>query len=231
MSTARKVLDFNIKRNAEVILSLLEPIANAIDALQANTAKLADAVCIWKQMISRIQLVFKNGSFDRTTSKQINTLIEGRYEEAMSPLHFAAFSLSPTHFTFKNISHCCLSERESELAEEYIRSNFPNDFIQQYWRLQARLPPYKTNQLEQAIYMTDAEWWISFNNRNNCITQQAMSKVIQLSTAVASTSGIERLWSQFGLIHTQLRNKLGNEKTAKLAAIHQLINSSINKED
>jgi len=43
--------------------------------------------------------------------------------------------------------------------------------------------------------------------------------VTQLHTAIASSTGIERLFSAFGLVHTKLRNRLGIEKASKLVTI------------
>ncbi|KYQ55645.1 hypothetical protein ALC60_05460 [Trachymyrmex zeteki] len=39
---------------------------------------------------------------------------------------------------------------------------------------------------------------------------------IQLYTATASSAGIERLFSIFGLVHSKIRNRLGTEKVSKL---------------
>ena len=41
-----------------------------------------------------------------------------------------------------------------------------------------------------------------------------------LLTCPASSAGLERLFSSFGLIHTKLRNRLWNEKVAKLVKVY-----------
>ena len=43
-----------------------------------------------------------------------------------------------------------------------------------------------------------------------------MSLVEQVLTARASTDGIERIFSTFGLIHSKLRNRLQIQKAQKL---------------
>ena len=49
----------------------------------------------------------------------------------------------------------------------------------------------------------------------------------QLHTAVASTAGIERNFSSFGLIQSELRNRLGNQKASKLVFMFKYMNQKI----
>jgi hypothetical protein len=48
-------------------------------------------------------------------------------------------------------------------------------------------------------------WWLALKNNVNTVT---FDLVTQLHTAVASSAGIERLFSAFGLVHTKLRSRL-----------------------
>lgn len=48
--------------------------------------------------------------------------------------------------------------------------------------------------------------------------------VTLLFTAVASSPGIERIFSTYGLVHTKIRNRLGVEKSSKLVAICKSLN-------
>lgn len=51
-----------------------------------------------------------------------------------------------------------------------------------------------------------------------------LSAVHQLMTAVASSSGGERVLSAFGIVHPKLRNRLGAEKASKLALLFKSMN-------
>ncbi len=44
-------------------------------------------------------------------------------------------------------------------------------------------------------------------------------------TPVVTSASIERLFSTYGLVHTKLRNKLGNEKAGKLVFLYKALNS------
>ena len=51
-----------------------------------------------------------------------------------------------------------------------------------------------------------------------------MSLVEQLFTARASTSGIERIFSTFGLVHSKLCNRLQIQKAGKLVFLYKFLN-------
>jgi len=69
-------------------------------------------------------------------------------------------------------------------------------------------------------------WWLALKNNINIVT---FDLITQLHTAIASSAGIERLFSVFGLAHTKLRNRLGTEKASKLVAILKALNKKNRK--
>lgn len=67
------------------------------------------------------------------------------------------------------------------------------------------------------------DWWKSQADRLNLKTNEV---VIQLLTAKASSAGVERVFSSFGLVHSKLRNQLGIEKAGKLVFLLTLLNKT-----
>jgi len=53
----------------------------------------------------------------------------------------------------------------------------------------------------------------------------------QLFSAAATTAGLERIFSSYGLVHSKLRNKLGNKKAAKLTFLCKHLNHLEIKQD
>ncbi|XP_077262588.1 uncharacterized protein LOC143897656 [Temnothorax americanus] len=51
----------------------------------------------------------------------------------------------------------------------------------------------------------------------------------QLLTSVAATAGLERFFSNFGIIQSKLRNRLGNEKASKLVFMFKYLNQDTRK--
>lgn len=58
----------------------------------------------------------------------------------------------------------------------------------------------------------------------DCTSVKGFDEISKLTTAVATTAVIERIFSKFGLTQTKLRKKLGIEKAAKLVFINQQLN-------
>ncbi|KAM0914219.1 hypothetical protein ACQ4PT_011657 [Festuca glaucescens] len=67
-----------------------------------------------------------------------------------------------------------------------------------------------------ASRLSPTQWWLSFGGDVGTLQKYALRIVSQCT----SSSGCERNWSTFALIHTQVRNRLGYEKLHKLVYVH-----------
>ena len=56
------------------------------------------------------------------------------------------------------------------------------------------------------------------------MNQELLEVVDQLLIAVASSAGVEIIFSSFGLVHLNIRNQLGVKKAGKLFFIFKLFN-------
>ena len=69
--------------------------------------------------------------------------------------------------------------------------------------------------------MEPCDWGKSHNYHVN---QKLPDVVDQLLTAAASSAGVERIFSSFGLVHSNIRNRLRIEKAGKLDFLFKLFN-------
>ena len=69
--------------------------------------------------------------------------------------------------------------------------------------------------------VTPACWWVSMSGTLGKDVTQVAQKLL---TAIASSAGIERIFSTFGYIHSKIRNRLGIEKAAKLVFVYRMLN-------
>ena len=60
-----------------------------------------------------------------------------------------------------------------------------------------------------------ADWWVLFGGD----TPELQKFAIRIVSQCVSSSGCERNWSTFALVHTKLRNRLGYEKLRKLVYV------------
>lgn len=71
--------------------------------------------------------------------------------------------------------------------------------------------------------MRDVEWWILTFSLTQ-IDPVAQSSIKRLMTGVVSSGGVERIFSSFRLVHSDLHNRLEVEKALKLTFVMKILN-------
>lgn len=79
----------------------------------------------------------------------------------------------------------------------------------------------KNVKITDCLNISSLTWWQS---QKQFISAELSSLTNQLFSTVASSAGVERLFSTFGIVHSKLRNRLGSEKSSKLVAVFQHFN-------
>lgn len=208
-----KVVNIGLKRNAENLLKRLEPIAVALDCIQKNTCTIAEAVHIWKTLEIKLKDVDNN--------KSNLTAFNQRYQQAMGAFHFLAYQVDP-RFCGKNLTDL---ERKESFA--FANEKYSPEFISVLMKFLGKSDPFYEFLFSEDVLskISPLDWWKShfFSSKNEKIDHmnQAFS---QLLTARASTASIERIFSTYGLVQSKLRNRLGNDKAAKLVFIYKSFN-------
>ena len=92
-----------------------------------------------------------------------------------------------------------------------------------YMKFAAKNEPFKPDFFTKDVLnrLNPLEWWDYF--ASTLTVDASIMKL--LFTAVASSAGVERIFSVAGLVQSDIRNRLGNEKAAKLVAIYKHLNS------
>ncbi|XP_073511582.1 uncharacterized protein [Phyllobates terribilis] len=210
-----KILNIGLKRNAEHMLSFLKPISQALNKIQKNSCFIADAVEIWKELSEHLKTELH---MDRIKLQAVNK----RMGQALTPAHFLA-NIVNIQYQGQN-----LSAEEEELAMTWVSSNHPS-LMPTIINFRAKGEPFKKYMFAEDILrkVTPVNWWKSLK-RLDLETVQVM---ISLLTAVASSAGVERIFSSFGLIHSKLRNRLGPNKAGKLVFLFQIMNRNKEEDD
>ncbi|XP_073499018.1 uncharacterized protein [Phyllobates terribilis] len=210
-----KILNIGLKRNVEHMLSFLKPISQALNKIQKNSCFIADAVEIWKELSEHLKTELH---MDRIKLQAVNK----RMGQALTPAHFLA-NIVNIQYQGQN-----LSAEEEELAMTWVSSNHPS-LMPTIINFRAKGEPFKKYMFAEDILrkVTPVNWWKSLK-RLDLETVQVM---ISLLTAVASSAGVERIFSSFGLIHSKLRNLLGPNKAGKLVFLFQIMNRNKEEDD
>lgn len=213
-----KIQNTGIKRNAEDLISRLRPIANALNDIQSDTCGLTDAVIIWKKLLS----IFEEGTHNSNFALSILQKVVNRYKQAITQAHFLAVMLSPK--LEKNI----LSPEERKSVFDYVSNNFNNTNLMQILiKLNSKTEPFSGSLMsDKALEANTIDWWETIYSING-ITEDDLKLIKKFLTAVPSSAGVERIFSTYNLCHNDLRNRLGNEKAAKLVFVMKSLNMKI----
>lgn len=107
----------------------------------------------------------------------------------------------------------------------YVNTFYPN-IMPEILNYKAQSGPFKQYLFTEHTVqnMKPLIWWLALRHH---ISPELLNLIKQLHTAVASSAGIERLFSTFGFVHSKARNRLGTEKAAKLVSVFKTLNQNI----
>lgn len=205
-----KVNDMNLKIKAMDYLEKLKVISVALDKIQRDCCTISEATEIWIEIINHFKLQQNN-----FVESDLHCVLQ-RFKMAMTPAHYLANLLD---HRFRGLQ---LSQEQLDEAMEYVNSYHPAA-MPDVMSYRAKTSPFKNYFFsEESIKnVKPITWWLALKINVNTVT---FDLVTQLHTAIASSAGIERLFSASGLVHTKLRNRLGVEKASKLVTIMKALN-------
>ena len=207
LNIRNKVTNLGVKRAAEDLLARLRHISVALDKVQRDNCTIGEAVTIWKDLESKLP-----------ENSDIKKRWRARYAQAMTPAHFLANLLLPSS------QGMILSDEGENEALEYAERKLP-PLIAIIMKFQARSSPFQAFKFSESVTesVSAAEWWMSHQDQ---VDDACLSVVLQLFSAFASSAGVERVFSSYGLVHSKLRNRLGKEKAAKLVFLFKAMNKN-----
>lgn len=199
---ARKIQDVGIYRNAKDLASQLGPVAAALDRCQGDSVSIADACDAWISLQREPALE----SHRNTVNK--------RFQQAVTIEHLVAYRLHPRYQGIR------LTAKQLEEVNNWVMTQ-SEDFLPLMIAFQAKDLPFPPSFFADiAIKMNPVTWWKAVGKTG--IPTNFVAIVIKLLSAPASSASIERVFSTLGLIHSKVRNRLGNAKAAKLAFCYLL---------
>ena len=200
---SKKILDMSIYRNAKDLIEQLRPVASAIDTCQSDKTSIADACHTWLSL----------GEDQLLSVHKI--LLTKRIKQAVTPEHIAAYKLHPKYRGEK------LSTEHLNILHEYLQQQNP-DYIASLIAFEGQSLPFPPAYFtETATEVHPVTWWKGLQQFN--VDTGFINLAIQLLSSPPSSASIERIFSNFGAIHTKIRNRLGNAKAAKLVFCYRML--------
>ncbi|KAF0692783.1 Zinc finger BED domain-containing protein 4, partial [Aphis craccivora] len=220
-SSIEKILNNTFWDKIEMALNLLEPISKWITILESDSSNLSHTCIAFHSIQMHLNKTLLHSFLTKEEENLIIQKLGKRKTMALKKIHFAA------HLLDGNNKGKCLDNSESIDAVEYISSLCA--------RMNLNIPDILS---ELAMYRScEGLWskkfiWDSLKKRSDG-TQIGLltwwkgicssSKLSQIAIAILScpptSASTERSFSTYGLIHTAKRNRLTNERAAKLVYI------------
>ena len=181
----------------------LRPVANAIDGGQADNSSLASACEAWLSLLNHPNI----------QSPVHKAIIVKRFKQAILPEHLTAYKLHPEYQGAK------LSAVQTDAVNDFLVSKNPA-FITELMTFEAKSAPYpKAFFTETALCMDPIPWWKAMKPSG-----VNPDFVVQLLHSPAS---FEHIFSNFGHIHSKVRNRLSNDTASKLVFFYCLLRGDV----
>lgn len=183
----------------------LQPISSALDRLQSDSSTIADACEIWLHLLQHQDL------------QTYHAKVKSRFNQAMTPSHYLANLLHPGYRGKK------LQAEHVTSAQDLLLSTKPAVVPDLLSFMTDSLPLPKTLVCDSVISNTNpTTWWRSIS-RSSAVNDDLCQVAVKLLRMPSSSASIERVFSNFGLIQTKLRNRLGLQKAARLVFCYRYL--------
>ena len=201
---ATKILNVGLYRQARDLAEQLKPVAVAIDIAQRDSTNLADGCALFLSLLEEPAL------------QPHISAVEKRFKAAILPQHMLAYMMHPRyqgeHLTLDLV----------EVAKNWLVSRNPS-FLPTAIAFQAQADPFPSSFFQPAaLDMNVVTWWVALNASMQ-LPEGFLALMLQLHSACASSASLERVFSNFGIIQSRLRNRLGLQKAAKLVFCYRML--------
>lgn len=205
------IRNYNLYKQSKDLLLQLKPIADALDRLQSDTATLDEACRVWLSLLKDENLQSRHQEVSKRLTQSLQTF------------HYLAYLLNPK---YKGEG---LTDKQKESARSYLTERYPES-ISLLIAYEAEATPFPgTYFTETGKNMNPITWWTAIEKSfvSDVHSKECCKFIIQLLSCPASSASIERMFSNFGVIHSKLRNRLGMNTTAKLVMCYRMLRGPV----
>ena len=200
----RNLENAGITRSCEDLLSLFDPIANALNLMQRRCTTLAEGIEIWVELLERIPK--KVGGY--------NVVVERSKQALECPFFLLANVLDP-RFAGAN-----LSAQQIDKARQFAEEEGSPVALALNLYL-SRSPPFRPKMFDQRA--DTIAWWQA--GQVSGFPTQLCALALRLCGCSASSATLERNFSTMGHVYGRRRTNLGVEKAGKLTFLFRSLNA------
>ncbi|XP_039313531.1 uncharacterized protein LOC120356871 isoform X1 [Solenopsis invicta] len=211
------IQNIGLMKEVKSLITQLKPIRAALNKLQSENATLSDTLTEFlklKELSTNDVLL------------PYNDLIKKRFDDCITPAHIIGFLLNP-----KNLDLQLDSELE-EAGRTWLSEEVSSDFLLLLIKFRLKISPFPNSFFHDQMreQLSSIQWWEALL-KTNTVNLKFCEFSLHLQKCVASSASIERIFSNFGIIQTKLRNRLGIEKASKLVASRRMLNMIVSQKE
>lgn len=206
-SNIQKIINnIGLYKEVKQLISQLKPINISLDVLQRDTSTIADATNTFLTLMKSEEL------------RVYDKFVRKRFEDCITPAHILSYMLHPKYMGTG------LTNDQEEIARKWV-NDIDKNFLPLIVKFSIKASPFPATYFSEAIInnLPPAEWWESLKRYSDL--ENISNFACHLFHCVASSASIERIFSNFSLVQTKLRNRLGLQTATKLVMAYKMLNS------
>ena len=196
-----------LKNEAESMLATLDKVTAALNVMQSDSTNIGTAVALWLNLIN-----------DLSIPQHVRDSLETRFKKATTAFHLIAYELT------KSEEDHDLTQEQSEEALQVMKDIHGDSFMPffaGYATGDASLFAGSVFDIKTKQILAPIKYWQYAAQKSELPDAKRFCLIIRdIFSCPPSSAGLERVFSSFGLVHDKLRNRLGNERVAKLVKVY-----------
>jgi len=198
--------NIGLYKEIKQLIIQLKPISISLDALQRDSANIADATKEFLSLLKSEEL------------KMYTKLILKRFNDCITPAHILSFMLHPKYMGKG------LNADQEETARQWV-NEIDENFLPLIVLFSIKASPFPKTYFGESVVenLSPSEWWESLRRYEDL--KNISNFASHLFRCVASSASIERVFSNFSMVQSKIRNRLGLDKAAKLVMTYKMLNS------
>lgn len=206
-SVIKIVQDVSFWNKLSDILKLIEFPVNIIGKVEADNAELPLVYEYFQKLFGH----FKENAV-------VLAKVQKRWDFIKRDVHYLSFMLTPKHASSNNF----IEEKAEEMSKikGFVAVRSPatvDEAARQMIQYVGHVSSIQGDYKEMIDTMKATDYW-SIEGKHKYPQLHSHAKTI--SSMTCSSAAAERVWSIFGFIHNQLRNRLANDKVEKLVFLY-----------
>ena len=198
----KKILDDRqVLKGAEHMLEQLDLVVHGLNIMQSDSSHLGDCMNTWIMLSSNSDL-----------TEDLREEIRKRMEKTITPFHILAKIVM-------NKAGAELPSDQKDKAMDYIEEiddRLPGMLAAFEMEDITIFPPQAFKASIRNVLEPVKYWKYVSNNTQLEPLKVFCDLAVRVLSCPPSSAGLERAFSSFGLVHSKLRNRLGNERVMKL---------------